>query len=272
MSDKNRAFSPRVQTVIEEFVPIIKTMAEGRYAISVGGSHGKGTWDSRSDIDFRLFADKWFWQDVKPELWKDFYERMARWGEQGVLIDGVWVRLINDTDAAINRWVEGEGKPDDLVWTIWGYHLLPDIYHQSIIEDPYGVIAGWKQRLSVYPPKLKKVTLEKHLASVKYWRGDYHYANKVQRGDYVFLAGLSSRLVHDLNQILFALNEVYYVGDGSNLHFMEDFKVMPAGFAARVKEILYPPQEEDMFVKQRERLVSLIDEVVLLAEEAEKAN
>jgi hypothetical protein len=53
---------------------------------------------------------------------------------------------------------------------------------------------------------------------------------------------------------------------------MEDFKVMPAGFAARVKEILYPPQEEDMFVKQRERLVSLIDEVVLLAEEAEKAN
>ena len=60
MNEQTRTFSPVVHEVIQEFIPICHQLAEGRgrYAISVGGSLGKGTWDARSDLDFRLFHEE----------------------------------------------------------------------------------------------------------------------------------------------------------------------------------------------------------------------
>lgn len=42
-----------IQTLIEEFLPIIHLIAIGRYAITIGVSHGKCTFDGHSDADFR---------------------------------------------------------------------------------------------------------------------------------------------------------------------------------------------------------------------------
>jgi hypothetical protein len=269
MNDPARRFSPMVQAVIEDLMPICRSLAEGRgrYAISIGGSQGKGLSDPRSDIDFRLFHERDLpWTDTRPELWAGYFQAEARWRARGVLIDGIWARKIGDIDAALNRWIEGAARPDDLVWTIWGYHLLPDIHHQAILEDPFNVIGEWKRRLSVYPPKLKKALLDKHLGSARYWRQDYHYASKVRRGDAVFLAGLTSRLVHDLIQILFALNETYYVGDGQNLQFVEKFSLKPDGFVDRVVHILYPPAGDDRYERQYDHLARLIDDVARVAE------
>jgi hypothetical protein len=154
------------------------------------------------------------------------------------------------------------------VWTIWGYYLLPDIRGQAIVEDPFNVIGGWQQRLQVYPPRLKKAILDRHLASVRYWRNDYHYRNKLERGDVVFAAGLTSRLVHDLIQILFALNDTYYIGDGRNLETVEGFALAPAEFTRKVRAILYPPPADDILGAQHAALVSLIDEVTQLADNA----
>ena len=65
------SFPPVIQSIFEEFIPICKQIAgDQRYAISVGGSLGKGTWDSRSDIDFRLFTDRELPRPKqRPELW-----------------------------------------------------------------------------------------------------------------------------------------------------------------------------------------------------------
>jgi len=43
----------RIQTVIDECLPLLKALAKGRGAVTIGGSHAKGTFDDRSDIDFR---------------------------------------------------------------------------------------------------------------------------------------------------------------------------------------------------------------------------
>jgi hypothetical protein len=268
MSQQYPAFSPQLQAVIDDFIPVCRKLAEGRgrYAISVGGSRGKGTSDSRSDVDFRLFhEDDLPGTGAAPALWQGYFAAEAKWRECGVIIDGIWPRKISQIDAALDGWLAGEIRPDPLVWTVWGYHLLPDIYHQAIIEDPYDVIGGWQRRLAVYPPALKKALLDKHLGSVRYWRQDYHYQNKVRRGDVVFLAGLTTRLVHDLIQILFALNETYFVGDGQNLDFVRRFRIAPPHFAGKVQGILYPESGEEVLVRQYEALVALIDEVVALA-------
>jgi hypothetical protein len=274
MNEQKRTFAPVVQEVIDDLMPIARKLAEGRgkYAISVGGSQGKGLSDGHSDVDFRLFHEKDLpWIDTNPDIWKDYFEAEARWKKKGINIDGIWSRKIAMIDASLNKILEGDPAPDDIIWTIWGYHILPDIHHQAILEDPYNIIADWKKRLSVYPPKLKKALLEKHLASVRYWRHDYHYQNKVKRGDMVFTAGLSSKLVHNLIQILFALNHTYYVGDGQNLDFIKKFSIAPLDFSGKVKAILYPTPSDTVFKDQYDALANLIDEVVQLAVEDENS-
>ena len=262
------SFPPVIQSVFEEFIPICRRIAgDQRYAISVGGSLGKGTWDSRSDVDFRLFTERELPRSKQaPELWADCIAAIERWRGRGIEIDGVWPRTVGEIDAALDGWLGGEVKPVNLVWTIWGYHILTDVNNQFVIEDPYGIIAAWKARLSVYPPALKQAILGKYTASLRYWRTDYHYANKVERGDVVFLAGMTSKLVHEIIQILFALNETYYAGDGANLAFVEKFTIVPADFSARVRDILYPGSA-DAFAGQYAALASLIDETLALAAE-----
>ncbi len=267
MHDNQRAFSPVILALNKEFVPLIRPLAEGgKYAISIGGSQGKGRSDSRSDVDYRLFCE----HDITQQQYAPIAEAVERWGRRGVTVDGVWVRVIGRIDAALERWLNGELVPEDMVWTVWGYYLLPDIYHQAVVEDPYGLIRDWKRRLAVYPPALKRAVLNKHLSSLRYWRNDYHYRSKVERGDVVFLAGLSARLVHDMAQVLFALNETYFVGDGQNLDFVAKFRIVPPAFAEKVREALYPSSTAgDLFRGQYNTLIELIDEVLGLPAEVE---
>jgi hypothetical protein len=257
----------KLDALIAELTPLIRPLAVGRYAISIGGSRGKGTADGRSDVDLRLFCDEQLPPGpAKAAAWEAVKAAIARWRERGIEIDGCWVRLIGKISAELDDWLQGKGRPTEMVWTVWGYYLPTDIYNMQVVEDPYGVIAEWQERLAVYPAALRQAVLDKHLASLRYWRGDYHYANKAPRGDVVFLAGLSARLLHDIIQVIFALNEVYYAGDGANLSFVARMKLVPERFAERVAEILYPAPGADILARQREALLELIAEVEQLAE------
>jgi hypothetical protein len=252
----------RVQAVTDDVLPIIRAFADGRYAVSVAGSIGRGNADQHSDIDIRMYVDTLSADHTRVEQQLDV--AMARWSQQGVVIDGCWIRPVDEVSAELARWCSGGVVPEPIVWTIWGYHLPCDVYHQTIVEDPFGIIAGWKALVQNYPPLMKAALLQEHLAPVRYWRQDYHYRHKVQRQDVVFLAGLTSKLVHHLIQILFALNETYYVGDGNNLAFVQRFAHVPDNFAARVEDVLYPRRGDGMYEQQRDTLFQLVDEVEAL--------
>ncbi|MCJ7550464.1 MAG: DUF4037 domain-containing protein, partial [Anaerolineae bacterium] len=217
-------FPAEVQSLIDELLPLCRALGEGKYAVSIGGSYGKGIFDRQSDLDFRLFCER---KASDPEALdagrQALKEAIDRWATKGFIIDGCWTRTIEEIETQLEQWINGEAKAPDIVWTIWGYHVVTDVYNQAVIEDPYDILAGWRERLSSYPAKMKETILRKHVASLRYWRQDYHYANKVVRRDLVFLAGLTTKLIHDQLQILFALNETYYPGDGKNLHFTDDF-------------------------------------------------
>jgi hypothetical protein len=67
------------------------------------------------------------------------------------------------------------------------------------------------------------------------------------RGDVVFLAGMGARLVHDILQVLFALNECYYVGDGNNLRYVATFAIKPPAVEERITvalQILHDPEHQ----------------------------
>ena len=263
METNEQAVFMNIQPVLDQLLPIIRRFAVGRYAVAISGSYGKGSHDSRSDIDLRLYADEI--PASFAEMGEAIRQPKEEWGRKGIKIDDFWPRKISDIEAALDNWLAGKPQTSHPVWTVWGYQLLPDLYFQQALADPYAIVADWKMRLQVYPPPLQKALLDKHLGSLRYWRHDYHYANKVQRQDVVFLAGLSVKLVHDIIQVLFALNESYYVGDGYNLAYLARLPHQPPDVANRLQTILYPPSSAEMFAEQHNRFLALIDDVDQLA-------
>lgn len=257
--------SPTIQAVIDDLLPNLRALGEGRCAVSLGGSYGKGNHDSLSDLDFRLFCDSVSPESEEQQLRvKELAAAIQHWGERGITIDGYWMRIVKDVSEQLDQWCAGIIASDHKVWTIWGYHLPTDINNQYVIDDPHGIIAGWQAQLTPYPPALKNALLVKHTASIRYWRNDYHLRNKVQRKDSVFLVGLTSKIVHDLIQILFALNETYYVGDGNNLAYVQQFAHVPANFVADVEAVLMAGSGDNRLEQQNQRLFHLIDAVEAL--------
>jgi hypothetical protein len=89
----------------------------------------------------------------------------------------------------------------------------------------------------------------------------------VDCGDKVFLASITARLVHDIMQILFAVNKIYYVGDGSNLRFAEKFPILPHRFSERIESLLYPPPQEPVLLNQYTAMIALIDDVMRIVQD-----
>lgn len=252
------------EQLVDDFGAAIAALVPGgRYGISLGGSRAKQRADSSSDFDFRLYADDLPDRAKAPARWGRFDDAVARWEARGTRIDGLWIRGIAAIDAALDRWLTGDVAPEPLVWTVWGYHLPTDIFSQTIIADPDGVLAHWRQRLSTYPDALRSAVLAKHLDYIRYWRDDYHWESKVRREDRVFLAGLAARLVHSLYQLVFALNGVYFPGDGWNERIGGSLPIAPRAFARRANAALYPLNGD--LAAQRVDLIGLIDETVALA-------
>ena len=253
-----------VETLIEDCLPMIRTFVQGRYTITIGGSIGKQLSDTGSDVDFRLYADDF----VKGEQWDRcfavYQKHLDDWAKRGLIIDGVWMRRISEIDEVLDRWFSGEIHVIPMEWTVWGYYLPTDIFCQKIIEDPHEVAANWKARLTPYPKIIKDAVINKHLTRLKYWKSDYHYKNKAARKDIVFLASLASSIVHDIMQVLCAINGLYFPGDGHNLSYAKHFSVMPDDFEKKTESILYP-DGPDKFENQYAAILAIIDEIEKLA-------
>jgi len=249
----------QIKTIAEDLIPIFKRFGRGKYAIALAGSFAKKKAHSESDLDFRMYADKRIVDDGDTNA--ALKSAVERWKKKGCVIDGLWVREIEVVTKSLQAWIDGEECPEPLSWAIWGYHVLPDIHNQQIVEDPDGVLARWKEMVRIYPPKLKKAIIEKRLATIGHWKNDYHYTSKVKRGDIIFAAGLSIKLIHDMIQILFALNETYYVGDGHNIDYLQTFRIIPDGFVDKILGALHPSQTPDALIRQREILIEMIGQI-----------
>lgn len=246
--------------------PLISALAEnGMGAVALAGSRGKGRSDAQSDYDFRVYAHGWRGPDVRlsPE-WQRFEAARLSFVGRGLRMDGIWMRRYAGVEAELAEWLAGTAVPRDYEWTIWGYHLPTDLATQEIVADPEGRLASWKARLAAYPEALYRATMDKYLPMLRYWAADYHYQSKVDRRDLVFLTGLTSRLVHALLQVLFALNRVYFPGDGWNLPMAAELERLPADFISRMDTILEPGRGPGTWTRQRAELLAMIADVEAL--------
>jgi hypothetical protein len=255
--------------LIEDFLPVLKKIGSGRVAVSLGGSHGRGTADAHSDYDFRIFADSI--EDASSQkgsdLWNIVKVLKKKYETKNITVDEPWPRRIKAVEAGLDEWRDGTARALEMTWTIWGYYLPADILNQRVLYDPEMIIDSWFSKMQPYPYTLKQSVISRHAEILKYWKDDYHCLSKIAREDYVFLAGLTVKMLHSIFQILFALNETYYPGDGNNLLYTRSFEKIPREFESRVNAILVHKGRRETLKEQQYEVRSLAGEVLDLVDE-----
>lgn len=252
--------------LIAEMAPLIADLAaDGHGAVALAGSRGKGRSDAQSDYDFRVYAHAYRGPDIRAtDQWMRFEAAMFAWQARGIRMDGVWMRRYQGVRRDLDAWIGGTAVPKTFEWTIWGYHLPTDLANQRIIYDPEGIVGEWRRQLAIYPEALRASVLTQYWDVLKYWAADYHYASKVIRHDLVFLVGLTGKLANAILQVVFALNRVYYPGDGWNLPMAADLERLPADFIGRMRAILEPGSGPDAWQRQRSELIAMIADLEVL--------
>jgi hypothetical protein len=107
------------------------------------------------------------------------------------------------------------------------------------LYDPDGWIAQLKQQVATYPPKLRQ-----RIVADSLWSAEFtllHAHAFAAQGDIYNTVGCLTRVVSNLTQALFALNERYYIRDKQVMETLATFPLLPAGYVERVNRILASP-------------------------------
>ncbi len=268
------------QTIGEELMPRFRQFPQAEYGIAVGGAHAKGTADEESDLDIYVFSGAVLPGGQRKELTAAFsprIERLTSWGDgtpfggggtdfeyDGLKVE-CWLRSSEHIDQTICECMDGVVKRDFVTWTPTGFYnhvALSDLNVMIPVDDPSGIIADWKCRLRKYPPKLREAIVRKHLGASYYWPSNFHYSSATVRQDLIYTTSIVQQTVHNLIQVLFAVNDVYFPGDkklGTKLHHLNR---TPDRFVERIEALIFPAETPsvELLKTQQEELQALVQE------------
>jgi hypothetical protein len=153
----------------------------------------------------------------------------------------------------------------------YNHCTLSDLKNMVPIEDPYGLLARWKSQVVEYPPKLRAAIIAQYLGAAKFWPDNFHYKSAIERGDLIYVMGIVQQVVHNIIQVVFALNNTYFPGDKKLDSAIAHLPMKPQHFGARIKQLLWPgvPADKRLLVSQREELVRLLGEIDELVAQAQ---
>ncbi len=234
---------------------------EGVVAVALGGSWARGAALPNSDIDLGIY----YQPDHRPsiaalrELAQELDDRHL---PDNVTDFGGWGPWING-----GGWLEIDGERVDWIYRDLnlvsqviddcragrptchyqpghphGFHnhiYMGEVYYCHALYDPQGTLAALKALTSSYPPHLKRALIDKYL-----WEAGFALdtsSKSAERGDTFYVSGALFRCVACLTQVLFALNEHYFVNEKGAIKAIESFERRPAGFAQTVADVLAQP-------------------------------
>src|SRR5438874_10010011 len=238
---------------------IIDTLVEvdGLQAIVLGGSWASNTQRPDSDIDLGLYYSGGIPLDINhvrkiahelndfpnPEVielggWGTWVNGGAWLTIKGQRVDFLY-RNIDFVSTIIDECSRGETQFDYLQQPPYGFYsyiYCAETLMCKILYDPQGAIAGLKSKISRYSELLKSTIINGLL-----WRAEFslEVAKKsANTGDVYFVAGCLTRIASSLVQVLYALNETYFISDKRLYKDVEHFSVKPQEFVIRLDHIL----------------------------------
>lgn len=262
-------------------LPLLRQFCIGDYGIALGGAHAKGVADAESDVDLYLFARRFVPSEERTRLCHDFSSSITgvvNWGDDDFFVQGgtdfyfeeqkieCWLRDSDYIANAIVECREGMIRRDFVTWTVMGFYnhcVLSDVSHMIPVDDPENLLAGWKEQVRDYPPLLRDAIISTHLTAARFWPDNYHYQAAVQRGDLIYAMGIVQQVIHNLIQVVFALNQTYFTGDKKLGNALDHMAIAPLDFNERIDRLLLsgPGSAEDFLIRQRDDLRLLVREV-----------
>jgi hypothetical protein len=245
-----------VDGLLSQLVDELKVVP-GLKAIVLGGSRADGTHTSDSDVDIGIFYDDQLRLDTEAikRLANSINDTpgptvtsLGGWGKwvnggawltiKGQRIDLLY-RDLSFVKRIINECKNGLIESDFYQQPAYGFHSFiycGEISIAKILFDPAGAISELKEEIKEYPQAPKRMIVNEFL-----WDAEFALPQcdkGAQRSDTLFVAGCLTRIASDLVQVLYAINEVFFVSEKKFFKQEVAFNLRPNNLSARVRRML----------------------------------
>jgi predicted nucleotidyltransferase len=270
------------QKLLDDITDKLKRV-DGVKAIVLGGSYAIGMATNNSDLDIGIYYSELNPFDIKKvrEVAKNisnidqpivtgFYE----WGP-GVN-GGAWINTaygevdflyknIEQITRTIDNSRNGIWENDFDQQPPYGFSsiiFLSETQSSHALYDPDDVIKNLKESVKQYPQKLKQSVIQQSLWSAEFtiWQAE-KFAGK---NDTFNTVGCLTRATKCIITSLFAINELYPMGDKRAVSILEQTKAKPESLTSKIELILCC--NKDTLIVNVSHLKKLFHETVTLAE------
>ena len=244
------------EILLQQIVEQLKNV-QGLKAIVLGGSYASNAQRPDSDLDIGLYyiADQGL--DIEHvrsivRALNDFTDPVVTdLGGWGTWVNGgAWLTIqdqrvdflyrdLSFVASTIEDCCNGKVTSDYWQQPAYGFHNFMYCTETNIcrpLYDPEHVIEILKAKVALYPPLLRQVISKNFL-----WSAKFTIENTVKaavRGEVYLVTGALARTIHCLVQVLYALNETYYLSEKKLAADIDSFAIKPDNFLARIYTVL----------------------------------
>ena len=249
----------RKRLLLERLVEQLSRI-RGISAIVLGGSYASGTHHDTSDMDVGLY-----YSETKPFSIADIRHIAEDISVNGTVTvtefygwgawvnGGAWIhtpqgkvdflyRNLEQIRRTIAEAQQGISHHDYDQQPTYGFYSVIYLAETQIcipLYDPELLIAKLKRSVEVYPPTLKQNVITDSLWSAEFTL--LHARSFAAQGDIYNTVGCLTRVLSNITQALFALNERYFIRDKKVLDVVAKFPILPPGYVQQINHILAYP-------------------------------
>jgi len=245
------------QSIVTRIIDRLKQV-DGVQALVLGGSRARGTEQPNSDIDIGIYYSADSGLDIThlrrtasmldDEHRDDLITEIGGWGPW--INGGGWLQVnrmpvdflyrdLNKVAHVMDQCLTGDitidyqpGHPHGFINAMY----FAEIALCKVLWDPSGVIGNLKSRTSPYPRALQKAIIQK-------FQWEAHFSLEIgkkgiYKQDVSYIVGCWFRSVSCLNQVLFALNETYWMNEKGAAAIADSFPLVPSQYSHRINHIM----------------------------------
>ncbi len=255
---------------------------DGVAALALGGSYCTGMAHADSDLDIGIYyleASPFDIEALRTAAAKHHTDgslTVTGFYQWGAWVNGgAWIHtasgevdlLYKNTDqirATIEKAKDGIFENDFEQQPPYGFSsiiYLAETHYCIPLWDPHKILEGLKAEVRTYPQKLKQAVIQQSLWAAEFtlWQADKF----AEKADPYNTAGCHTRALKKIVDALFAINELYPMGDKNAITILEKAAKRPERFREEIESIL--SIDKSRLVPKTKEIRTLFDQTVSLA-------